>query len=163
MSSDSFFSRIQSWFDASYHGRYLELILAEICKHHPSVVQALMQQAAHLGKLELPRPVLSPEYVFRGSKGLRRADLALYAHPDHDEPIALLEIKYHDKLLPEDGIKPAQIHDYVHWRSQVQGRELLVLSRERLHLDKVRSLTWTEVARLIRRHAKQVRFGGHAH
>lgn len=155
MVKNSFFSRVQSWFDASYHGRYLAYVLAEIGKLHPDVIRELICAATPLRKRALPRPALEPEYTFRGAAGPRRADLALYARPDDDEVSALVEIKYRDKLLPATDVKPAQLEDYLHWRRQAEGREVLVLTRERLRHEGLPTLTWTEAARLLRRHQRQ--------
>jgi len=84
---------------------------------------------------------------------MRRADLAVFANSEDEDPIVLIEIKYRDKLIPADEIKPAQLADYEHWRSSAKGRQLLILSREALQTPGVPTLTWTQAARLLRRHS----------
>lgn len=153
MTRDSFFSRIQSWFSGSFHGRYLAYILAEIGKHHPQIIRELICTSCNLGARSLPHPVFEPEYAFQGSVGLRRADMAVFANPDDEEPIVLVEIKYRDKLIPADGIRPAQLSDYEHWCAAAPGRHCLVLSRETLPPNGVCTITWTQAARVLRRRA----------
>jgi hypothetical protein len=153
LARDSFFSRIQSWFSGSFHGRYLAYILAEIGKHHPQIIRELICTSCNLGTRSLPNPVFEPEYAFQGSVGLRRADMAVFANPDDEEPIVLVEIKYRDKLIPADGIRPAQLSDYEHWCAAEKGRYCLVLSRESLSPNGVCTVTWTQAARVLRRRA----------
>ncbi|SEK12564.1 hypothetical protein [Achromobacter sp. NFACC18-2] len=153
MPRESFFSRIQAWFSGRFDGRYLAYILAEIGKWHPSLIRELICASCKLEKRAFRKPVFVPEYAFKGASGVRRADLAVFADEDDDEPTVLVEIKYRDKLLAESDIKPAQIDDYAHWRNSFNGRQILVLSRETLLLPGMPTLTWTQAARLLKRHA----------
>lgn len=152
--SDSFFSRIQSWFSGSFHGRYLAYILAEIGKYHPALIQELVCTTCKIDKKSLRRPRFVPEFAFEGKVGYRRADLAVFAGDADDEPAVLIEIKYKDKLTPGDEVKPAQLDDYCHWREAGEGRHFLVLSREMLRIPTVPTLSWTQAARILRGHAK---------
>lgn len=102
----------------------------------------------------LKRPTFVPEFSFEGRVGLRRADLAVFSNADDEEPTVLIEIKYRDKLIPTDGIKPAQLNDYAHWREAGEGRHILIISREILRIPNVPTLSWTQAARLLRRHGK---------
>lgn len=153
MRRDSFFSRIQSWFSGSFHGRYLAYILAEIGKHHPTLIRELICSGCKIGKRALADPHFVPEFAFEGRVGMRRADLAVFGCDGDDEPLVLIEIKYRDQLIPESDIKPAQLDDYMHWRASGKGRHLLILSREMLRTPGVPALTWTQAARLLRRYA----------
>ena len=150
MKKISFLSRVQSYFAASYHGRYLAYVLAEIGKHHPKIVARFVCQTLGLSARQLGRPTLDPEYVFQGAQGRRRADLAVFAEGDAKEPVALIEIKYLDKLLPATETKPAQLKDYQHWVRGGRGRKLMVLSREVLAPDGFCAVTWTQAGRLLR-------------
>ncbi|MFZ5529189.1 MAG: hypothetical protein ACOZE7_21280 [Pseudomonadota bacterium] len=156
MKHDSFFSRIQSWFSQSYHGRYLAFILAEIGRQHPGVVADLLVHACPgISRQMLRNASFEPEYVFRGTSGRRRADLAVFANAEDDEPVALIEIKYRDRLIPESDVKPAQLDDYLAWERAAPGRYCLVLSREVLHLADACTLTWTKAAQLLQRQKGQ--------
>jgi hypothetical protein len=150
---DSFFSRIQTWFSGKFHGRYLAYVLAEIGKHHPKLVSELICRSCNIPKRSLRKPVLVPEYAFQGRSGRRRADLAIFADDDSEYPVVLVEIKYRDRLLPADKIRPAQLEDYKYWRSLGADRRLLILSRETLTVPDVPALTWTQAAKLMRHHA----------
>jgi hypothetical protein len=132
----------------------LAYILAEIGKHHPQVIRELVCVSCKIDRSSLRAPILVPEYSFHGRYGIRRADLALYASADDEEPIVLIEVKYRDKLIEATEKNPAQIEDYEYWCKVKPNRKCLVLSRETLRLKGASTLTWTEAARLLRKHTK---------
>jgi hypothetical protein len=145
-----FLSRVQSWFSGRNQGRYLAFVLCELSRREPRALQDILCRAWGLGRKELPAPRLDPEYVFKGQKNSRRADIAVYASADAPEPRGLIEIKYLDALHPETDARPAQLEDYLHWEKSGAGRKVLILSREHLALTQAPTLTWTEVARQLR-------------
>jgi hypothetical protein len=156
MQGDGFITRIQSWFSAGNHGRYLGIILAEIGTRHPQVIASLVCAGCGLPKAALKSVRIEPEWVFHTSSGYRRADLAIFDSTISDtDPVALIEIKYYDKPIPAQGIKPAQLADYVSWKEADEKqaderRFVLVLSRETMFHRGLSTMRWTEAARVLR-------------
>ncbi|MEJ5991962.1 hypothetical protein WG902_18300 [Ramlibacter sp. PS3R-8] len=142
----SFLSRIQSYFDGRYDGRYLEFVLAEIARRHPKAISELICSACGLPSRSLRAPVLIPEYRYESS-GSRRADLAVFSCPEDSQPVVLIEIKYRDKPGRD------QLPSYLKWKNGADGRNVLVLSREVLEPEGFAFMTWTRAARLLRAHA----------
>lgn len=155
MKKTSFLSRIQSYFSTSYHGRFLAYVFAEIGNHQWKVVARFLSQALDIPVRELGRPTLDPEYSFSGSMGTRRADLAVFSESDPLNPVALIEIKYRDRLVAESDTRPAQLEDYQDWCRQNPARRFLILSREVLPKGDFRAMTWTRVAAMLRKDAVQ--------
>lgn len=153
MGRESFFSQLQSWFKADHAGRYLALILCEIGHYQPAALREILCDLWNIGCRSLPEMTLRAEYHFRGTKGTRRADIAVFAKPTDTEPIGLIEIKYRDRLTEETAVKPAQLVDYVAWANADISRRILVLSRETLDLGDVPARTWTQLAGMLRRRA----------
>ncbi|MDO8771039.1 MAG: hypothetical protein Q7K57_20490 [Burkholderiaceae bacterium] len=136
-STNSFFSRIRSYFKDKNDGRYLAFILAEIHNRHSGVMVHLLHRALGISKRSLQSMVLVPEYRY---DGVRRADLAVFADADAVEPVVLIEIKYLDKFLP------GQAAAYARWAQAGTDRHALVLSRELLKVSGMTTMTWTQVA-----------------
>jgi hypothetical protein len=158
--SEGFLSRIQGWFDAEYHGRYLGVILAEIGTLHPRVIDALLAAGLQrkTGKVFKTQRI-EAEWTFGTDTGDRRADLAIFDSLDESaDPVVLVEIKYHDKPIPAQGVRPAQFTDYQVWRSKGRDRAVLVLSREALFHQGLSAMTWTEAARTLRPFRQQSDF-----
>lgn len=146
-----FLTRIQNWFGAGNHGRYLGIILAEIGARHPQVIAALVGAGCGLPKTAIKSLRVEPEWVFHTSSGYRRADLAIFDSADTAaDPVALLEIKYYDKPIPAQGVKPAQLDDYLDWQDGDSRRVVLVLTRETLSHPRLFTMRWTEAARVLR-------------
>lgn len=99
----SFFSRLQSKFDASYGGRYVEIILQELSKEDNLITRIL-------GK-STKRCYLETEYCFTVNSKKRIADIAIFTEDEH-QLIALVEIKYDDHKSPTNA---AQIEDYINF------------------------------------------------
>lgn len=99
----SFFSRLQSKFDASYGGRYVELILQELSREDELVARILGRTTK--------RCYLETEYTFKVNGRNRIADIAILTEDDH-QLIALVEIKYDDHKSPTNA---AQIEDYIQY------------------------------------------------
>lgn len=149
--TDGFLTRIQSWFGAGNHGRYLGIILAEIGARHPQVIAALVGAGCGLPRTAIKSLRVEPEWVFRTSSGYRRADLAIFDSAEAvADPVALLEIKYYDKPIPAQGVKPAQLDDYLDWQNDDSRRVVLVLTRETLTHPRLFTMRWTEAARVLR-------------
>ena len=153
MKKTSLFSRIQTWFKDDHDGRWLGVILAEIGRQCPQAIDDLLHGAFGWTKRSHPHLVLEPEWSFHVGGSLRRADLAVFNDSLDGLPIALIEIKYHDKLLPETDLTRAQEVDYLAWKNakEGEGRECLVLSRATLAIDGLSAMTWTEAARVLRK------------
>lgn len=151
MHTDGFLTRIQGWFAAGNHGRYLGIVLAEIGTRHPQVIAALVSAGCGLPRTAIKSLRVEPEWVFRTSSGYRRADLAIFDSAEAAaDPVALLEIKYYDKPIPAQGVKPAQLDDYLDWQKGDSRRVVLVLSRETLSHPRLFTMRWTEAARVLR-------------
>jgi hypothetical protein len=149
--SNGFLTRIQGWFGARNHGRYLGIVLAEIGVRHPQVIAALVGAGCGLPRAAIKSLRVEPEWVFRTSSGYRRADLAIFDSADMSaDPVALLEIKYYDKPTPAQGVKPAQLDDYLDWQNVDSRRVVLVLTRETLSHPHLFTMRWTEAARVLR-------------
>jgi hypothetical protein len=153
--NDSFFTRLQSWFKADQSGRFLAHILCEVARNQPEAMRDILCEVWGLGRRSLPGLTLQAEYSFRGKRGRRYADIAVFASPADVEPLGLIEIKYRDRLTAETESRPAQLVDYADWVATDTKRRILVLSRETLDLGEVPARTWTEMARLLRGHTSK--------
>jgi hypothetical protein len=100
---NSFFSQIQSYFDASYGGRYVETILSTIGERDPRLARGLTGQK---GKYSY-----QTEFRFPGRDFVRIADLALI-DLENELPRYLIEIKYDDHRSPKNA---GQLEDYVEY------------------------------------------------
>lgn len=159
MQSEGFLTRIQGWFGAGNHGRYLGIVLAEIGARHPQVIAALISAGCGLPRTAIKSLRVEPEWVFRTSSGYRRADLAIFDSADASEdPVALVEIKYYDKPIPAQGVKPAQLDDYLDWQDDDSRRVVLVLTRETLSHPRLFTMRWTEAARVLRQFCDRSEF-----
>jgi hypothetical protein len=145
----SFFAAIQNWFSAGFHGRHLGLILQELGKLQPDALTSFVSAACGIPKAKLKRARFEAEVTFRGSKGWRRSDLAVFLE-DEEEPTVLVEIKYFDKPLPETGTKPAQLDDYQAWKRNGPNRHVLILSREMYQVEGLILWRWDALARHLR-------------
>lgn len=150
----SFFSAIQNWFSADVYGRHLGLIMQEIGAREPDALTSFLCASFHIPRKELKNARFQAEYSFKGLRGWRRADLAVFRAND-DEPIILIEIKYHDKPLPETELKPAQLVDYRAWcNGRIGERHVLVLSRELYRAEDLAVKRWDALTRHLRAHAE---------
>ena len=141
MQKTSLFSRIQKWFKDDHDGRWLGLILAEIGHQNPQTIADLLHDAFGWSKRSHPRLVFEPEYRFVGSGNWRKADLAVFDEGVDGDPVALIEIKYHDAFLPQTESKAKQEVDYLAWKNAKKGRECLVLSRATLNISGLSTMT----------------------
>jgi hypothetical protein len=144
----SFFGSIQNWFQGDFYGRHLGLILQEIGRRHPKPLAAFLASQCTIPASSLKDARFEAEYIFRGRSGYRRADLAVFSG-DTDTPVVLVEIKYHDKPLPETATKPAQLDDYREW-SRREGGHVLLLSREAYAATDLTCRRWNALARHLR-------------
>lgn len=97
----SFFSRIQSKFDASYGGRYIETILHEVTLDDDSI-------ARFIGNSRDPCRI-ETEYSFTVNNTNRIADIAIFSTKS-DSVIGLVEVKYDDHKVYKNS---AQLKDYI--------------------------------------------------
>ncbi|ANN65611.1 hypothetical protein [Bordetella bronchialis] len=149
----SFFSAIQNWFHADLYGRHLGLILQEVGNRRPHVLASFLAKVFNIPLRTLGTVRFEAEYVFKGRLGRRRADLAVFCG-DAKEPTALIEIKYHDKPLPETELKPAQLADYKAWRDERRDeRYVLLLTRELYRADGIEVRRWDALTRHLRTYA----------
>ncbi|MDO8042477.1 hypothetical protein [Janthinobacterium sp. SUN137] len=146
----SLFTGIQSWFESKNHGRYLALILNEIGNRKPEPLLAFVAKACKINRATLKGATFQSEYSFRGSKGVRRADLAIFLKDEEKFPAILIEIKYHDKPIKETETKPAQLDDYVAWKDEHPDRKVMILSRELFFATGCITRRWGDLARELR-------------
>ena len=121
-----FFSAIQSYFSADFSGRYLSILLAEVCRAHPLLFNRYF--ASRFGKSRYLKGRLSmtTEAVFRSHSGRRRADLALTAN---GKLAALIELKFDDELMQKKDGKPAQLFDYLR-KCRAEDLDFLLLCKD---------------------------------
>jgi hypothetical protein len=121
-----FFSAVQGYFSGSFSGRYLGIVLEEVCRANPSPFRRYFE--ARLGKRRYStnRLALTTEFTFRGRHGYRRADLALVSD---GKLSALVEVKYDDELIPQRDGKKAQLDDYL-WKCRSDGLDFLLLCKD---------------------------------
>ncbi|WP_183004954.1 hypothetical protein [Achromobacter sp. UMC71] len=151
----SFFGSIQNWFSADVYGRHLGLILQEVGTRRPNTLTSFLSRTFGISHKDLRNARFEAEYSFRGQNGWRRADLAVF-RADDDEPVVLVEIKYHDKPLPETDLKPAQLADYRVWRNRFDSkRHVLVLSRELYRAEDLVVCRWDALTRHLRPFAEE--------
>lgn len=152
----SFFSALKGKFSAKFDGRYLALILQEIGNRHPKPIISFICDVLNLSIRNFPNPRFETEYCFRGKSGNRLADLAIFSDADED-PCVLIEIKYFDKPLVGDGVKPAQLEDYVAWKKATKNgsRHILILSREMICEDEIANRRWRQLARHLKLYHQQ--------
>jgi len=150
----SYFADIQNWFSGGFYGRHLGLILREIGNHRPEAFASFLSKKTGIPAKELKKARYECEFRFRGRRGIRSADLAVTIG-DETIPRILVEIKYFDKPLPETDVKPAQFEDYRFWKSQDEGREVIVISRELYLADKLTVCRWNDLARQLKPFAEQ--------
>lgn len=153
MSEDttSFFHGIQSLFSAKYHGRYLAIILVEVGRQHPACLVDFFSHTTGVAKRKFTSPRFEVEYAFKGAAGhRRRADIAVFANDEDDEPMLLVEIKYFDKPLEAQGIKPAQMEDYATWVKSQEGRHFVAICREQLSISIGAAVRWGDLANRLK-------------
>lgn len=150
----NYISSIKTWFKADYDGRHLEIFLLEIAKRRPEVLSRYLSKELKINHSELKNARYDMEVIFKGSRSMRRADLAVYRE-DEDDPFILIEIKYLDKPLPETATSAAQLSDYLAWKkSDPTKRHVLILSREMYNATELEIRRWDHFARSMRKPAK---------
>ncbi|QIE23578.1 hypothetical protein SBC1_14640 [Caballeronia sp. SBC1] len=151
----SFFGAIQNWFKGDFYGRHLGLILQEVGTRRPEAVTSFVSDVFGIPRRTLRNARFQAEYSFVGQRGWRRADLAIFIE-DEDEPVILVEIKYHDKPLPETNLKPAQLADYKTWReADSSKRHVLLLTRELYRADGIEVRRWDALTHHLRRYSER--------
>lgn len=151
----TYISSIKNWFKAGYEGRHLELFLLEIARHRPEVMNGYLAKVLNIDAASFVGAEYRVEVPFRGQRSNRRADLAVIRH-GAAEPFILIEIKYHDKPLPETAQRAPQLDDYALWKTDTRrgARHVLVLSRELYDADGIVVRRWDHLARALREPAK---------
>jgi hypothetical protein len=127
------------------------LILQEVGSRQPEALTSFLKDVFAIHRDELRNVRFQAEYRFRGLRGWRRADLAVFRE-DEDEPFVLVEIKYFDKPMPETEVKPAQLADYAAWkRRKGAGHHVLLLSRELYRSEGIEARRWDALTRHLRK------------
>ena len=107
LKESSFFSCIKGYFDASYAGRYDEIILREVSQECPAIMSALYNDydsSKHEIRIEYEyKKKVKAQKGKKGEKG-RRADIAIL---EEGKVCCLIEIKVDDAPLKK------QLEDYV--------------------------------------------------
>ncbi|MCX4152251.1 MULTISPECIES: hypothetical protein [Paraburkholderia] len=150
----SFFSAIQHWFTGDLYGRHLGLILQEVGNRRPDALTTFISDVFCIPRRNLKTARFEAEYTFAGARGPRRADVAVFTDED-EEPTILVEIKYHDKPLPETERKPAQLADYRAWRDRKSNRYVLLISRELYAAEGIQIRRWNDLAHHLRPYAER--------
>lgn len=150
----TFFTDVQSLFQNKYHGRYLGLILQEIGNRHANFIGQFIFKSCGLLLQKKTTIRFVAEYEFKVGASRRRADLAIFVG-DTTEPIVLIEIKYFDKPTKAIGTKPAQLADYKKWKSEKNGRAVLVLAREQIITSDLVVKRWNDLSNYLKTHKGQ--------
>ncbi|CAN0499445.1 unnamed protein product, partial [Phaeothamnion confervicola] len=108
------FSRLQSYFDASFGGRYVACLIKESIEENPKLAKVLFNVS--------PSDILQLEFPFKVAGKNRIADLA-FLNPETHEPTCLVELKYDDHKSVTNA---QQIDLYLKYCKQKQCRFLLV-------------------------------------
>lgn len=109
----SFFSRIQSYFDSSYAGRYEAAILSEVGKECPDIIISLFKE------YDPEQHEINLEYGYQPG---RYADLAI-CDKETRLPVFLLEIKKEDSPLK------GQLEDYADYVKRHKDVQFLYLTK----------------------------------
>ena len=109
----SFFSRIQSYFDSSYAGRYEAAILSEVGKECPDIIISLFKE------YDPEQHEINLEYGYQPG---RYADLAI-CDKETRLPVFLLEIKKEDTPLK------GQLEDYADYVKRHKDVQFLYLTK----------------------------------
>ncbi len=123
-------SRLQSYFSASFGGRYVEYLIKETIEEQPKLA-ALLFGVKRSDTLQI-------EYRFRIDSQTRIADLAFF-DAETERPTCLLEIKYDDHKNPKNG---AQLKHYLEF-CQKHNCKLIFLSQHLPDDDLRKELTGT--------------------
>lgn len=120
------FYDIQSMFKATYSGRYIAFLLAELFKRSPEDFSAALNAAGIAYKFKKSDNVVANRWPFPAKKKLRFADLAVLNSAG--DPLVLVEIK--DADIKSDT-NAAQIDDYLQFlEKRANGSvQFLFLSR----------------------------------
>jgi len=121
-----FFSAIQSYFSADFSGRYLSILLAEVCRAHPLLFNRYFAAQFGKGRYLKSRLSMTTEATFRTPSGRRRADLAL---TENGKLAALIELKFDDELMQKKDGKPAQLFDYLR-KCRAESLDFLLLCKD---------------------------------
>lgn len=97
----SFFSSISSYFSSTYGGRYISIIISEIAKEEPIIMNCILGN----NKFNKDKHIVATEYCYK--KG-RRADIAILSKANN-KIISLIEVKYED----ENNDNCKQLEDYI--------------------------------------------------
>lgn len=120
-----FFWRIQNSFKASYGGRYVAVILAELLRAEPGIADFVFGTKGLASCLRKGDCIIDLEYSFLGKYRKRRADLAIVERDDPLKALALLEIKYDDHRNQKNE---DQFKDYLEV-SSARGCKFAILSK----------------------------------
>lgn len=112
LKESSFFSCIKGYFDASYAGRYDEIILREVSQECPAIMKALYKDynpSKHEIRIEYEYKKKIRAKKGKKGKKVRRADIAIL---EEGEVRCLIEIKVDDAPLKK------QLEDYIDYSNK---------------------------------------------
>lgn len=113
---------MQSYFSASFGGRYVEYLIKETIEEQPKLATLLFGVKRF--------DTLQVEYRFQVGSQTRIADLAFF-YAETERPTCLVEIKYDDHKNPKNA---AQLEHYLKF-CQKQNCKFIVLSQHLLPED----------------------------
>jgi len=102
----SFFNSISSYFSSSYGGRYISIIISEIAKEEPVIMNCILEN----NKFNKNKHIVVTEYCYK--KG-RKSDIAILSK-ENNKIISLIEVKYDDES--NDNYK--QLEDYINFAKE---------------------------------------------
>ena len=152
------FKAIQGYFSAEYHGRYLGLILKEICKLHPEILcDFIYKKLAISGLDQFTAPSFQTEFAYTRKDTVmygvsRLADLAIL---DNGVPKILIEIKFHDHEIKAVEDQGSQFEDYMKWTKTTPGRNAIVISLNPLDTKGLCHAYWSEFTDHLKKYERK--------
>lgn len=151
----TFFKKIQSYFTAGYHGRYLGLILEELCELHPEILCEFVYEQLKIPEHErFTKPSFKAEFAYK-SDGMdaagvpRRADFAVF---DQGVPKVLIEIKFHDHEIQDEITQESQFEDYLKWAEAQTERKVMIISLNPLNTKGMSHAYWSDFAEHLKKY-----------
>jgi hypothetical protein len=126
---------IREYFDATYSGRYLAYVLAELFALSPDKFAQLVEELGLRYRRKKGDHVVANWWRFPGTRQERSADIAVLSA--RDEPLVLIEIK--DADIKNKG-NSAQLTDYLRYLDAHDDVEFLLLSRDAPPISSQRKL-----------------------
>lgn len=137
--SQSFFGTVQGWVKGElgpdFGGRFMAAILTQVAEFDPKPFRAFFAEVTKVAGFRKKAIRIEMEVPFKVRNGMRRVDLVVYLD---DEPKLLIELKYRDQLQKSDGVRAAQLADYLYLCKKHSSKpKFLLLYRESQKIEDV--------------------------